>query len=171
VVLWVAAERPDLVEGVVAVATSSVVGSAAAKAMTERIRLFENGDPDQLRSAILEDTRSQLARTDYDPEPLAAARLAAIGTGGGYINGARAVCAMRSDPIHQRLAEIVAPVLVVSGERDMWCPRRAAEIMLEQLGRARFVELPDVGHLLTDDALHRLAQIVRGWREEEVGGG
>ena len=51
---------------------------------------------------------------------------------------------MREEPLNERLDRIVLPVLVVSGELDLWCPRRAAEIMLEHLADAEFVELDGV---------------------------
>lgn len=168
IALWAAAERPDLVEGVVAVATSSVVGKAAAAGMAERIDVFERGDADEVRAAILGDTRAQLGNPEVDPVPVAEARLVAIGDRSGYVNGARAVCSMRTEPVHARLGEIGAPVLIVSGERDMWCPRRAAELMLEQLKNASFVELPGVGHLVSDDAPQQLTQVIRRWLETEI---
>ena len=44
VALWAASERPDLVEGVVALATSSIVGRAVADGLDEQIALFARGD-------------------------------------------------------------------------------------------------------------------------------
>ena len=168
VALWAAAERPDLIPQVVAVATSSVVGSGAARAMEERIARIQLGDRATLRALILEDTVAQLAGADIDPVALTDSRLNAVPEVAGYINGARAILSMRADPLTSRLSGLAARVLVVSGSRDVWCPRRAAEIMLESLPNASFVELPGVGHLVTDIAPRDLVTAVREWWDAEV---
>lgn len=167
IALWAAAERPDLVDGVIAVATSSVVGRAAADGLDERIALFEDGDDDAIRRQVLADTRLQLANPSVDAEAVAAARIAAIRERRGYINAARAVRGMREQPLNDHLERITKPVLVIGGERDVWCPRRAAEIMLEHLPGASFEELDGVGHLMTEDAPERLAAVVHRWLNEE----
>jgi pimeloyl-ACP methyl ester carboxylesterase len=169
VALWVASERPDLVESVIAIATSSVVGRAAAEGLDERIAVFETGDRTAIEHQLLQDTRSQLANDAVDAATVAATRLQAIPDPAGYVNAARAVRGMRDEPMNKRLDRIRLPALVVSGERDLWCPRRAAEIMLEHLADARFVELEGVGHLVTEVAPERLSAIVRAWLEHEEG--
>ncbi len=167
IALWAAAERPELVEGVIAVATSSVVGKAAAAAMVQRIELFETASAERIYELMYEDTTAQLARSGNDVAALTLSRIEAIGDRGGYLNGARAVCSMRDESINDRLPAITAPVLIINGENDLWCPRRAAEIMLEQLPDAEFAELPGVGHLITDEDPLGLASIMRDWLQSE----
>lgn len=152
VALWAAAERPDLVSDVVAVATSSVVGRAAAQFFRERIELFETGSTEEMKAAVRADTEAQLAGDHADLEAIVAARLEAIGDGAGYINGARAMAAINDTPLNPLLERIRVPVIVMSGENDEFCPRRAADIMLEHLSAAEFEELPGVGHLVTDES-------------------
>lgn len=166
IALWAASERPDLFTGVIAVATSSVVGSAAAASLVERIEIFESGEATLMGQSLLADTHAQLAGARNDAELITRQRLAAVGTGAGYVNGARAVISMRSDPLQDRLRRITVPVLIVSGEVDPWCPRRAADIMLEELPHARYVEMAGVGHLVTDVAEAELASIIRTRLEE-----
>jgi len=163
IALWAAAERPDLVTGVIAVATSSVVGRAAAESMDHRITEVLSGDADTMRTIIEEDTRSQLAGADTDFTAIVEERLAAIGDVRGYLNGARAVRHMRDDPLNPRLEMIVQPVLVITGSVDPWCPRRAAEIMLEHLSHATFEELAGVGHLVTDVAAPEFLAVAQRW--------
>jgi 3-oxoadipate enol-lactonase len=74
---------------------------------------------------------------------------------------------MRASSVNDLLAQIAGPVLVVNGEHDLWCPRRAAEIMLEQLPNADFVEIPNVGHLITDEDPQALIATIRTWLEKE----
>lgn len=166
VALWAASERPDLVVAVVAVATSSVVGRVAAEAMGERIGQVESGGLGRLHEVLASDTRSQLAGDETRLEDIVAARAAATSGVGGYLNGARAVRDMRDHPLQERLGSVGQPVLVVNGSRDPWCPRRAAEIMLEALPNASFVELEGVGHLVTDVAPGALLERIRVWTEE-----
>jgi pimeloyl-ACP methyl ester carboxylesterase len=167
IALWAAAVRPDLVTGVVAVATSSVVGRAAEASLAERIEQFRAGGVAGVRGIILADTVSQLGTTGPDAEAITESRMRAIGDGAGYVNGAEAVRSMRVHSLNERLPEIPTRVLVVSGELDQWCPRRAAEIMLEQLPSATFIELPGIGHLVTDDDPDGLAAVIRTWLESE----
>ncbi len=166
VALWAAAERPDLFTDVLALATSSVVGRAAAAFFADRIELFAGTDEEAVRSALLEDTRGQLAGADVDPEAVLAERLRAIGDRRGYINAARAMAAINAEPLNDRLELIQCPVLVVSGASDQFCPRRAADIMLEHLRQARFEELPNVGHLVTDEDPGAVTEVIGSWLAE-----
>lgn len=163
VALWAAAERPDLVTGVLALATSSVVGRAAAGFFRDRIELFEGGDEAAIRAAVTEDTLGQLSGTDADVDRIVADRIEAIGDRGGYINAARAMAAINTEPLNDRLREITSPVLVVSGENDAFCPRKAADIMLEYLPDGRFEELPGAGHLVTDTDPRAVTAVMREW--------
>ena len=168
IALWAAAERPDLVSGVIAVATSSVVGKAADSALAERIVEFRTGSPERIREILLQDTVSQLGTSDPDPAAIVDGRMQAIADRSAYINGAEAVRSMRVDSLNDRLSAVDCPVLIVSGELDVWCPRRAAEIMLERLPTATFIELPGIGHLVTDDDPDGLAAVIRTWLETEA---
>ncbi|MGD9734394.1 MAG: alpha/beta fold hydrolase [Solirubrobacterales bacterium] len=166
VALWAAAERPDLVPDVVLLATSSVVGSAAAGFFAERIETFQRGERAEIEAALRADTEAQLAGANADLEAIVAARIEAVGEGGGYLNGARAMAGIHERPLNPLLERISQPVKVVSGERDGFCPRRAAEIMLEHLPNASFEELPGVGHLLTDEDPGAVTGVLAAWTAE-----
>ncbi|MBS1881452.1 MAG: alpha/beta fold hydrolase [Actinobacteria bacterium] len=168
VALWAAAQRADLIPGVVALATSSVVGSAAAKFFDERIALFEGGDAGQIAEATRADTEGQLGGAAVDLDRIVADRLQAIGDGAGYVNAARAMAAIHEVPLNSTLEQIRRPVLVLSGERDRFCPRRAAEIMLEHLAQAEFEELPRVGHLVTDEDPGHFTETLVRWLDREA---
>lgn len=166
VVLWAASERPDLITDALVLATSSVVGRRAAAFFNERIELFGGSDEEAVRAALLEDTRGQLAGSDVDVEAVLAERLRAIGDRRGYVNAARAMAAINAEPLNDRLERIGIPVLVASGSDDQFTPRRAADIMLEHLPQGRFEELPNVGHLLTDEDPDAVTKIVGRWLAE-----
>jgi pimeloyl-ACP methyl ester carboxylesterase len=163
VALWAAAERPDLVTDVVAIATSSVVGGAAAEFFADRIALFGSRNREAIEAALREDTAAQLAGAEVELDPVVRARLEAVGDGAGYVNAARAMAAINGAPLNGRLEAIEQPVKVLSGERDRFCPRRAAEIMLEHLPDGRFEELPGVGHLVTDEAPAEVSRVLGEW--------
>ena len=172
VALWAAAERPDLVTSVVAIATSSVVGRAAAAGLEQRIQLFENGDDEAVREAVRADTVMQLAEPDLQRvDAIETSRLEAIGDRAGYLNGARAMLGMHAEPLNARLERITVPVHLIGAERDRVCPRRAAEIMLEHLPHATFEELPGIGHLVTDEDPDALTAAIRNQTtdHQEVG--
>jgi 3-oxoadipate enol-lactonase len=168
VVLWAAAERLDLVESAVAVATSSVVGRRAAAGVRERIELFERGDRSAMRKVLLDDTRQQLAKGTTTAEEIIDARMEAIGAGRGYVNGARAMHWLHEHPLNDALARIEQPVLVVTGERDVVCPLRAAEIMLEHLPSVECEELSGAGHLITDEDPGALTRLLQSWLERKA---
>ncbi|MEA2419689.1 MAG: 3-oxoadipate enol-lactonase [Thermoleophilaceae bacterium] len=166
IALWAAAERPDLVVGVAAIATSSVVGRQAADGMRERIAIAEEGDRAAMRDLLVRDTHYQLSDGAADAAAIAEQRLRAIGDRTGYTNGLRAMLAMRDEPLNDRLEQISVPVLVVTGEHDAVCPGRAAEIMREHLpSTAEFLEIAGVGHLMTDEAPRAVSGALRGWLE------
>jgi pimeloyl-ACP methyl ester carboxylesterase len=162
VALWAAAERPDLVTSVIAIATSSVVGRTAAAGLERRIALFETGDDAAVREVVRADTEMQLA----EPNPqrvdaIERSRLEAIGDRAGYLNGARTMLGMHAEPLNARLERITVPVHLIGAEGDRVCPRRAAEIMLEHLPGATFEELPGIGHLVTDENPDAVTAAVR----------
>lgn len=166
IALWAASERPDLVTDVLALATSSVVGRAAAGFFRDRIELFDGSDEAAIRDALLADTRGQLAGSGADERVVLEERLEAIGDRKGYVNAARAMVGMSEQPLNDRLTELRCPVLVVSGENDQFCPRKAADIMLEYIPDGRFEELPAVGHLVTDEDPAAVTDVLRRWLEE-----
>lgn len=151
VVLWAAAHRPELVRRAVVLATSSVVGRRARDFYADRIDLVRANRRDEFALALREDTAAALARPDVDVDAVTARRLEAIGRGDGYVNGAVAMVALNSHPLTSDLQNVGCEVTVVGGERDTFCPRRAADVMLEVLPRARYVEIDRVGHLMNVD--------------------
>lgn len=150
VVLWAAAKRPDLVTHAIVVGTSSKVGRAAVGFFQNRIEQLE-GDRPSFDKGLASDTASQLVRPHADINAIAAPRLAAVGEGGGYINAARAMIALAEAPLTPLLAEITVPVTVIGGEKDAFCPKKAADMICAELPEADYLEIPDAGHLMSVD--------------------
>jgi 3-oxoadipate enol-lactonase len=169
IVLWAAANRPDLVSGVVAIATSSVVGARAASFYRDRIALFREGDPARIRAELQLDIRSGLHRTWLDSDDLLEQHVEAVGDGEGYCNAAEAMMRLHSEPLTPLLARVTCPVLVVGGAEDEFCPRKAQDILVNALPDARYHEIPAVGHLLAFEDPTALSDVVTAFVDEVHG--
>lgn len=151
IVLWAAVARPDLIRHAIVLGTSSVVGRAAVEFYRGRIALVEGGDLGAFTQALRDDTAAAIANPDVDVDDVTARRLAAVGDGGGYINAAQAMAGLRTEPLTPTIAEVKSHVDVVGGEKDAFCPRRAADILVEALPDRTYHELARVGHLMNVD--------------------
>ena len=160
VVLWVAARRPDLVTRATVAGTSTVVGRRAAGFFRERIETIRS-DFSSFASELKEDTRQQLVVAGDRLEEVTARRLEAIGTGDGYVNAARAMARLNEEPLTQLLPDIACPVHVIGGEADVFCPRKAADIMIDALRHGTYHEVARAGHLMSVDQPEAYAQAIR----------
>lgn len=161
IALWVAAKHPELVRSAVVLGTSSVVGRSAAQFYASRIALVESGDASSIRDAIRDDTAGALATGVVDLERQSNYRVVAVGEGQGYTNAASAMARLNQEPLTPLLAEITGPVTVVGAENDSFCPRKAADILLEGLPHANYVEIPSVGHLMVEETPDESTKVIR----------
>lgn len=146
-----AATAPETLIGhLIAVATSSVVGSAAAEFFAGRIAQLEAGDGSGFAAGLRDDTAAQIV-TQSDIDAVTVRRLAAIGDGSGYINAARAMIGLRSEPLNPLLENVGIPVDVVGASDDVFCPRRASDIITERVTGSRYHEIAGAGHLISVD--------------------
>lgn len=150
IALRAALDAPDLIRRLVVVATSSVVGSAAAEFFAGRIAQIEDGDWSGFAAGLRDDTAKQIV-TEADLDSLVASRVAAVGDGAGYINAARAMIGVRAEPLNPLLSDIAVPLDIVGADSDMFCPRRASQIIEEAVPHSRFHEVSGAGHLLSVD--------------------
>ena len=167
VVLWVAARRPDLVTRATVAGTSTVVGRRAAEFFRDRIETIRS-DFSGFADALKEDTRQQLVVAGDQLEDVTARRLKAIGTGDGYVNAARAMARLNEDPLTRYLPEITCPVHVIGGDADVFCPRKAAEIMLAALRHGTYREVAQAGHLMSVDQPDAYAEAIRNALESSA---
>jgi pimeloyl-ACP methyl ester carboxylesterase len=137
------------------------VGRSAAQFYRDRIALSESGDAQGFARALLSDTRAAITNPDVDAENIAEQRLRAVGDGAGYRNASAAMAKLNEDPLTPRLRLISQHVRVVGGDNDSFCPRKAADIMLEALPDAKYVEIAGTGHLMNVDQTDAVTQVVR----------
>jgi pimeloyl-ACP methyl ester carboxylesterase len=146
-----AASTPGTLIGhLIAAATSSVVGSAAAEFFAGRIAQLEARDQEGFAAGLRDDTALQVV-AEADIDALTSKRLNAVGDGRGYINAARAMIGIRSEPLNPRLRQIGVPVDVIGAAGDVFCPRRAADIIVDNVDDCRYHEVAGAGHLLSVD--------------------
>ena len=150
IALRAAAVAPNLIRHLIVVATSSVVGAAAARFFESRVAQIEAGDWAGFAAGLRDDTSKQIV-TDADLDSLAARRMVAVGDGRGYINAARAVVGIRAEPVHPLLEKITVALDIVGAESDVFCPRRASDIIADAVPHSRFHEIAGAGHLLSVD--------------------
>jgi 3-oxoadipate enol-lactonase len=167
IVLWAAAHRPDLVRGVLAMATSSVVGKAAVGFYRDRIALVSEGGADAIRKMVREDTERKAAhRADVDIDAQVRARVAAMADGRGYVNAAEAMAGMATQPLQPLLAGVRVPIALVCGERDDVCPRRASEIIRSAVPHASLEEVAGVGHMMNVENPTAVTEVITRFLHE-----
>ena len=140
----------SLIAHLIVAATSSVVGTAAAEFFDGRIAQLEAHDWDGFAAGLRDDTAKQVV-TEADIDTLASRRMNAVGDGRGYINAARAMIGLRSEPLNPLLARIEVPVDVIGASNDVFCPRRASDIIVDTVADCRYHEVAGAGHLLSVD--------------------
>lgn len=162
VVLRAALDRPDLVTHAVVLGTSSVVGRAAVAFYEQRIAVVESADADALRVALHDDTAAAVVRADAATlDAVVDQRVAAVGSGGGYVNAARAMTGLRDHPLTPELGRVRCHVDVVGADGDAFCPRKAADILTDALPDAEYHEIAGAGHLMNVDRPELVTGLLR----------
>lgn len=161
IALWAAAERPDLVTHLVVLGTSSVVGRGAAQFYAHRIEQAADTSTAEFRAALRDDTAAAITTAHDRIDEITAARLTAIGDGGGYANAARAMAALNGAPLTPRLADVKAHVDVVGADGDTFCPAKAASIVVDALADVTYREVPNAGHLMNVDNPDAVSAVLR----------
>ncbi|TYL55422.1 alpha/beta fold hydrolase [Nocardioides sp. BGMRC 2183] len=72
-------------------------------------------------------------------------------------------------PVLERLGEIGAPTLVVTGAHDLEACRDAAQRLLTGVAGARGEQWPDAAHLPSLELPERFRELLSGWLEEREG--
>ena len=159
IALLAASERADLIPELIVIATSSVVGRAATEFFAGRIAQIEAGDMDGFAAGLRDDTALQIV-TEADLDANVAGRLAAIGDGAGYVNAARAMMAMRDDPLTPRLTDIAGHVDVIVSDGDAFCPPKAGRMIVDALPDGSVHQIDGAGHLIMVDRPDALVSLL-----------
>jgi pimeloyl-ACP methyl ester carboxylesterase len=144
--LWLTVDHPDLVARLVlaAVASETPADSPMAERMGRWIGLAEEGDwgtffalmAQQMKAATEAESGAFGAAARLQPRPATPER---------FIGELKATL----DPssfVTDRLGEIRAPALLLSGERDQVVPTASTRLVADRIPGARLVTDPDCGH-------------------------
>ncbi|MCB1256899.1 MAG: alpha/beta hydrolase [Microthrixaceae bacterium] len=167
VVLGAAATNPELVQRAIVLGTSSVVGRFAAEFYGGRIALLDSGMSDEFRAALRDDTAGAISNPAVDVDAVTSRRLEAVGEGAGYINGARAMARVNTHPLTDVLPTIKVHVDVVGATNDAFCPRKAADLLMEGLPDATYLELDGLGHLMNVDDHEAVTNLIESLLKEQ----
>lgn len=161
-----ALDFPELVEGLVLIASSCTVGRAGQTFFRERLATAETGGVAAVSAINASDARGCFATDD---EALIAEykqiRVNAVRDVRGYINAGTAMLRLASEPMIQSLGSITCPTLVIAGELDSYCPPRASEMIAGAIPGAVLDVIPDVGHCLHWEASARVNTRIRSFIE------
>ena len=167
IVLWAASRRPDLVQHAVIAGTSTIVGRTAVGFFNDRIDLIKK-DKSAFAEALLSDTGVQILSADVDVDDVAAQRLKAVGDGQGYVNAARAMIGVNQTPLTPELVNIDCPVDVIGADGDVFCPRKAADIIMAELRHGNYHEIKNAGHLISVDQPDAYADAIRNILQRRI---
>lgn len=140
-----AIDHPDRVAGLVLVATSSRVGSAAAEWYRQRVDMVARNDR-QLRATLDQDCADVYAESPHELEEGLLIRRQATADPRGYANACAAMAALNMAPLDPELDRISSRTLIVASERDRHCPPKAAQIIAAGIRSSRLEVLPEAGH-------------------------
>ncbi len=142
-----ALDFPDLVEGLVLIASSCVVGRSGVEYFESRSERVENGGLEAFRPIAMEDGRGCIGNGD---EALISeyqnVRINAVKDPEGYLNAARAMLRLNSEPIIQDLGKIAKPTLVVAGALDPYCPPKASKMIADAIPGSELEVISGAGH-------------------------
>lgn len=153
IALHAAAQPGSAITRAISMGGSSIIGRSTAEFFREKARTIDAREVPELFRQMAKDIDGTFAACPEKAEDYAKWRMAAVGEGFGYANAALAMARMREVPLQPELAKVTIPVDVVGGENDTWCPKRAADVIIEGLTAApvRYTEIPRVGHLMSVD--------------------
>ena len=144
-----AMDHPDMVAGLVLIASSCTVGRAGVAFFEDRIRQATEGGLEKLHSINTEDARGCISEGHDDlVAEYQALRTTAVKDIDGYLNACRAMLRLSQEPMVQDLGTIDCPTAVVAGELDPYCPPRAAEQIANAIAGSELTLIPETGHCL-----------------------
>jgi 3-oxoadipate enol-lactonase len=142
--MWVAAHAPARVERLIVCCTTARFGPAAAATYRERAQTVRADGLEGLADGVLERWFTPEFAAER-PEVVARMRAELAAT---PAEGYAACCeALAGLDLSAELSRITAPTLVIAGARDQATPPAHGEAIAAAVAGARFVSLPDAGHL------------------------
>ncbi len=142
-----ALDFPQLVKGLVLVASSCTVGRPGITFFNSRIEQAKEGGLDAIKSITMDDASGCFSIGDEQLiEEYRQLRTGAVRDVEGYLNACRAMLRLADEPMMPELGDIDCPTLVLAGENDPYCPPRASEMIAAAIPGAKLTVIPAAGH-------------------------
>lgn len=148
-----ALDFPEMVQGLVLIASSCSVGRAGVTFFDNRIEQAAQGGLEAI-ALITQDDASGCFSVDDEQliEQYRQLRTAAVKDVNGYLNACRAMLRLADEPMMSELGAIDCPTMVLAGELDPYCPPRASEMINDVIPGAELTVVPGAGHCLHFEA-------------------
>ncbi len=144
-----ALDFPQMVQGLVLIASSCMVGRPGVAFFNDRIEQATQSGLEAIAAITATDARGCFSMGD---EQLIAQyqqlRTAAVKDVNGYLNACRAMLRLADEPIMPELGAIDCPTMVLAGELDPYCPPRASEMIADVIPGAELTVIPGAGHCM-----------------------
>jgi 3-oxoadipate enol-lactonase len=161
-----ALDFPKLVQGLVLVASSCVVGRPGQAFFRSRIEQVTQGGLEAIAAITEGDARGCFS---LGQEPLIAEylrlRTTAVRDPKGYLNACHAMLRLADEPLMPKLGAIDCPTLVLAAEFDPYCPPRASEMISGAIPGAELAVVPGAGHCMHWEAPDLTGDLIRKFIE------
>lgn len=155
--LWAAAHAPDRVGRLIVCCTTARFGADAASTYRERARAVREHGLEALADGVI----ARWFTPEFAaacPDVVARMRADLVATPAeGYAACCEAIAGLDLTP---DLPRIVAPTLVIAGERDQATPPEHGDAIADAVLGARFVALADAAHLASVERPERVADLL-----------
>jgi 3-oxoadipate enol-lactonase len=144
-----ALDFPELVEGLVLIASSCKVGRPGQDFFNSRITDATNGGLKAIQTITEGDASGCFSRGDEElVDEYRQLRTNAVRDVNGYLNACRAMLGLADEPMMPELPGIDCPTLVIAGELDPYCPPKASQMIADAIPGAELTVIPGAGHCL-----------------------
>lgn len=142
-----AIDYPQMIKALVLASSSCLINRQAVDFFRLRSSLASKDDPAELidlnsrdAKACVSEDRPDLVQRYID------LRTGAVRDPKGYINACAAMATLYERPLTEDLGRIKCPTLVITGERDIFCPPKASSIIQSRILGSTLRILPGAGH-------------------------
>lgn len=144
-----ALDFPEMVQGLVLIASSCTVGRPGQAFFNSRIEQVTHGGMEAIASITNNDARGCFSMGDEQLiTQYQQLRTAAVTDTNGYLNACRAMLKLADEPMMPELDAIDCATMVLAGELDPYCPPRASEMIAGVIAGAELTVIPAAGHCM-----------------------
>lgn len=148
-----ALDFPEMVQGLVLIASSCTVGRSGVAFFNSRIEQVTHGGLEAIASITNNDAPGCFARGDKQSiAQYQQLRTSAVNDANGYLNACQAMLRLADEPMMPELGAIDCPAMVLAGELDPYCPPRASEMIADAIAGAELTVIPGAGHCMHIEA-------------------